>query len=335
MNKRYILSFNLTKISGKIFLTICYLLFSIVLLSFRRSYLPEDNLPQDKLKVATCQFSVSGDVHRNAIFIKEFIKEAAAKKADIVHFCEASLTGYPPEDIPSFDNYNWDTLSYETFEIMALAKQYNIWIVLGSAHYIDKDEKPTNCLYIISNKGEIVDRYDKSMLTEPDLKYYTPGNHITTINIKGFKCGFLICYDACFPEMYNIYRHKGVTIVFNSFYNAHLQGRTIMDDIIPAEIRARAADNLMWVIANNSSGYYSSWPTCIARPDGSMESLQRGEPGILYREFPDDKLMHDFPSWTSNNKMMVLPEQEVYHNGIPSNHPRALDTKSLPYQNRR
>lgn len=329
MSKRYVL-FNLINIWGKIFLTICYLLFGIQLLSFGRSHLPEE-----KLKVATCQFPVSGDLQKNAKFIKEFIKEAASQKADIIHFSEAALTGYPPKDIPSFDNYNWDALSNETFEIMALAKQYNIWIILGSAHYIDKNEKPANCLYIISNQGEIVDRYDKSMLTGGDLKYYKPGNHITTINIKGFECGFLICYDSCFPEMYNIYRHKGVTIVFHSFYNAHFEGRTILDDIIPAEIRVRASDNLMWVIANNSSGDYSSWPTCIARPDGSIESLQRGEPGILYREFPDDKLMHDFPSWTHNNKMMVLPEQEVYHNGIPSNHPRALDTKSLPYQNQR
>ena len=88
----------------------------------------------------------------------------------------------------------------------------------------------------------------------------------------------------------------------------------------------------MWVIANNSSGDYSSWPTCIARPDGSMETLERGVPGILYREFPDDKIIKDFPSWTHNNKIMKLAPQEVYHNGIPSNHPRALDTKSLPYQ---
>jgi predicted amidohydrolase len=289
----------------------------------------------EKLKVATCQFPVTGDVQKNASFIKEFIKAAAGKGADIIHFSEASLTGYPPRDVPSFENFNWDGLCKETFEIMALAKQYNVWIILGSAHYIDKEEKPTNCLYIISDKGEIVDRYDKSMLTGGDLKYYTPGNHITTINFKGFECGFLICYDSCFPEMYNILRHKGVKIVFHSFYNAHHKGRTILDDIIPAEIRVRASDNLMWVIANNSSGEYSSWPACIARPDGSVETLKRGVPGILYREFPDNKLTDEFPSWTHNNKIMELPEKEVYHNGVPSNHPRALNTKSLPYQNSR
>ena len=69
-------------------------------------------------------------------------------------------------------------LRAETNEIMSLAKENNIWVVLGSAHYISENEAPLNCLYIISSEGKIVDRYDKSMLTNGDLKYYTPGNHI-------------------------------------------------------------------------------------------------------------------------------------------------------------
>jgi predicted amidohydrolase len=307
----------------------------MLLFSYRPGSLQLENLSDgSKLKVATCQFPVSGDVHKNASFIKDFIKQAALQQADIVHFSEACLTGYPPIDIPSFDNYDWNALSKETTEIMALAKQYHIWVVLGSAHYIDVNVMPTNCLYIISNNGEIVDRYDKSMLTvggKSDDSFYSPGNHITTIKINGFECGFLICYDSCFPEMYNILRHKGVQIVFHSFYNAHHPGRTILDDVIPAEIRVRASDNLMWVVANNSSAAYSSWPTCIARPDGSMETLERGVPGILYRDFPDKKKTDEFPSWTHNNKIMNLAPQEVYHNGNPSNRPRALDTKSLPF----
>lgn len=306
---------------------ICWLLFNIHLTGIASS---QD--PGERLKIATCQFPVSRDVQKNTDFIKKYIKEAAYNKADIIHFCEASLTGYPPKFNPPYDSYDWSTLSRLTSEIIDLAKKFNIWVVLGSAHYIDKNEKPTNCLYIISNKGEIVDRYDKSFLTGNDLKKYTPGNHFTTITINGFKCGFLICYDSCFPEMYNVYRHMGVKIVFHSFYNVYTKDkRTILNDLIPAEIRVRASDNAMWVVANNSSMRYSSWPACIARPDGSMESLKIGKPGILYREFPDGEVTKEYRSWFHNNKMMVMPEEEIYHNGIPSTHPRALDTKSLPY----
>ena len=285
---------------------------------------------QEKLKVATCQFPVSGDLMSNVDYIKKYLVEASQHKADIVHFSEAALTGYPPGDIPSFENYDWEKLREVTFEIMDLARENNIWVVLGSAHFISEQEKPLNSLYIISNEGEIVDRYDKSMLTAGDADYYTAGNHMVVIELKGYKVGFLICYDSCYPEMYNIYRHKGVSIMFHSFYNAGHEGVTILDEIIPAEIRVRASDNMMWVVANNSTRDYSAWPACIARPDGSLESLERGIPGILYREFPDKELSDEFTSWLHNFKMMKLPEGETYQIfGTPSNHPRVLDTKSL------
>jgi deaminated glutathione amidase len=285
---------------------------------------------QEKMKIALCQFPVSGDLISNSGYIKKFIAEAALNKADIVQFSEAALTGYPPKDIPSFQDFNWENLREVTKDIMALAKENNIWIILGSAHYLSEYEKPLNCLYIISNEGQIVDRYDKSMLTSGDLKYYTPGDHITILELKGYKIGFLICYDSCFPEMYNVYRHKGVKLMIHSFYNAHHDGKTILDDVIPAEIRVRASDNLMWVLASNSSGFYSSWPSCIARPDGSIESLERGVPGIMYRDFPDNDRTASFSSWIHNNKIMKLPSDEIYHNGVPSKNPRALNTRSLP-----
>ncbi|MHC4738013.1 MAG: carbon-nitrogen hydrolase family protein [Planctomycetota bacterium] len=282
------------------------------------------------LKAATCQLPVSKDILSNAKYIKQFIKEAAENKADIVHFSEAALSGYGGADFPSFEDFDWQTLREQTHQIMALAKKRNIWVILGSAHYISENENPTNCLYIISNEGKIVDRYDKSMLTTGDLKAYTPGNHFATITLKGIKCGFLICYDICYPEMYNAYRHKGVTVMFHSFYNAHHKTKTILDEIGPAWVRVRATDYMMWVLASNSSGRHSSWPTCIGRPDGSLVSLERHVPGILYREFPDSKTTDEFRSWTHNYKIMALPKDEIYHNGKPSNHPRAVDTKSLP-----
>ena len=130
--------------------------------------------------------------------------------------------------------------------------------------------------------------------------------------------------------MYNVYRHKEVKIMFHSFYNARHEGVSILDEIIPAEIRVRASDNQMWVVANNSTGHYSSWPACIARPDGSLESLQRGVPGLLYRDFPDTETTDQYKSWLHNFKSMKLPEDEIYQVfGAPSDHPRVRDTKSL------
>jgi len=284
-------------------------------------------MSKTKLKIATCQFPVSSDVARNARYVKRQIKRAAANGADVVHFSETALSGYPGSDFPSFKGYDWEALRAETREIMALAKACEVWVALGSSHYVSARVKPTNCLYIISPAGRIVDRYDKSMCTGGDLKAYNSGDHLVTLTLNGIRCGFLICYDSCFPEMYNAYRHRGVELMFHSFYNARHKGPNILDEIVPAWIRVRAADNRMWVIANNSCARHSCWPACIARPDGSMaDSLTRHVPGILYHEFPDHKLK----GWTHNDKMMKLHPNEVYHNGRPSKHRRAVDTRSLP-----
>jgi deaminated glutathione amidase len=302
----------------------------IIFICFITVFSPEIIRAEETLKIATCQFPVTGDIRQNAEYVKNYITEAVENSADVVHFSEASLSGYPPGDFSSFESFDWGELRAQTVEITALAKKYGVWVILGSSHYISESEKPLNSLYIISEEGEIVDRYDKSFLTGGDKKFFTCGDHTVTVELNGYKCGFLICYDSCFPEMYNIYRHQGVKIMFHSFYNATHKGRTILNDIIPAEIRVRASDNRMWVIANNSTGEYSSWGACVARPDGSLESLERGVPGILYHEFPDDEHTGKFPSWTHNDKMMKLPEGEIYYNDSPSSHPRALNTRSLP-----
>ena len=107
-----------------------------------------------RLKVATCQFSVSGDVDENARYVKGFIKEASANKADIVHFSEAALSGYARVDFQDFDGYDWAKLRTHTQEIMGLAREHRIWVVVGSAHYLSAAEKPMNCLYIISSEGK-------------------------------------------------------------------------------------------------------------------------------------------------------------------------------------
>jgi len=281
----------------------------------------------EELRAATCQFPVTADVTSNARYARRQITAAASNGADIVHFSEAALSGYGGRDVLDFADFDWDLLRRETGRIMELAAEVGVWVVLGSAHYISEDEKPTNCLYLINPDGEIADRYDKSMLTNGDLKHYTPGDHPVCFTLNGVRCGLLICYDSCFPEMFNRYRHDGVQVLLHSYYNAAFGGPNILDEFIPAQARTRAADNAMWVMANNSCRRHSCWPAMVVRPDGSVaERAERHRPEILYHNFPDPELK----GWLHNDKPMVLPDDEVYHNGRPSRHPRAVDRQSPP-----
>ena len=173
-------------------------------------------------------------------------------------------------------------------ELCQLAKELDLWLVLGSAHYLDDETKPTNCLYLIDPAGQIVDRYDKSMCTLGDQRHYSAGNRLVTRDIQGVKVGLAICYDACWPQVYAAYRELGASVMLHSFYNARGKGENCLDVLTERQVPTRCADNRMWAIANNSSAPYSHWASFVARPDATIaQQLPQSEAGMLVHDFPD------------------------------------------------
>ena len=77
----------------------------------------------DRLRVASCQFPVSGDVQRNARYIRQYLRRAAEAGADLLHTSEACLSGYAGRDIPSFAGYDWALLRRETERLRQLAAE--------------------------------------------------------------------------------------------------------------------------------------------------------------------------------------------------------------------
>jgi deaminated glutathione amidase len=233
-----------------------------------------------KVVIASCQFPVSSHISENYEWIKTQIIEAKLKKADIVHFPECALTGYPGKDI-TLDNFDWKLLNEKTDSVLNLAKQLKIWVVLGSIHKLSDGVKPHNSLYVINSEGEIVDRYDKRFLTKVDLKNFSPGNHFVNFDLNGVNCGLLICYDICFPELYREYRKLNTDLIFHSFYNAHKKIGDIHPIIMPIISQARAATNNFYISLTNSSAA-ESWPCHLITPDGLIQNkLATNIPGIL------------------------------------------------------
>jgi hypothetical protein len=53
-----------------------------------------------KLRVATCQFPIGSDVHKNLEYVARQIKTARDRDADVAHFPEACLSGYAGSPSP-------------------------------------------------------------------------------------------------------------------------------------------------------------------------------------------------------------------------------------------
>ena len=89
--------------------------------------------------------------------------------------------------------------------------------------------------------------------------------------------------------------------MFQSFHNART---TVVEDesyniwrtIVPATMQTRAAENHIWVSANNSTTRLSRWPSFTVRPDGEiMGQLKLHRPGMLITDMPLDPSYFDAP----------------------------------------
>ena len=234
-----------------------------------------------KIRVASCQFPVSADIKSNYQYIESQMIEAKIRKADVAHFPECALSGYPGTDMMTLEGFNWNELHSMTDSVMALAKKLNIWVIMGSLHKLSGTNKPHNSLYVITPEGKILDRYDKRFCTGTDLNYCSPGDHFVTFKINGVKCGLLICYDVRFPELYREYRKLDCDVIFQSFYNARQNKGSIHPVIMPVSAQAHAATNYFYMSLSNSSAT-ESWPCCFITPDGLVQNrLSANMTGVL------------------------------------------------------
>jgi predicted amidohydrolase len=262
-----------------------------------------DNQGSGKIRVATCQFPVSADIKSNYQYIESQMIEAKLRKADVVHFPECALSGYPGTDMITLEGFNWVELHRMTDSVMALAKRLNIWVILGSLHKLSGTNKPHNSLYVITPEGKILDRYDKRFCTGSDLKYSSPGDHFVTFMINGVKCGLLICYDVRFPELYREYRKLGCDVIFQSFYNARQSNGSIHPIIMPLSAEAHAATNYFYMSLTNSSAA-ESWPCYFITPDGLVQNkLTPNIPGILISDIDISEEFYDASKEFRNDAM--------------------------------
>jgi deaminated glutathione amidase len=275
-----------------------------------------------RLTVGTCQFPVSADVEANVRWISRQAQAAAERGAMVAHFPEGALSGYAGVDFATFGGFDWDSLRRASEQLLDLARALGIWLVVGSAHRLGKDRKPHNSVYVISERGEIVDRYDKRFCSGDaegragDLAHYSPGDHSCTWQIGEVRCGALICYDYRFPELYRQYKQAGVEVVFHSFHAANASpervtaiGNAIGADLkgsnraatftypgitMPASMTAAAAANHVWISCANSSARESLWPAYFVRADGiTAGRLRRNVPGVLITEVDTDAELYD------------------------------------------
>ncbi|MDR5171719.1 carbon-nitrogen hydrolase family protein [Methylobacillus flagellatus] len=141
------------------------------------------------------------------------------------------------------------------------AKKHQVWIIGGSVPLeCDNPEKVRNACLVFDDKGKQVARYDKIHLFgfEKGQEHYQekktiePGSKVVTLDTPFGKLGLSICYDLRFPELYRAMGDVDIIAVPSAF--TETTGKAHWETLI----RARAIENLCYVIAPGQGGYHAS-----------------------------------------------------------------------------
>ena len=227
------------------------------------------------LKIAAVQFPLTGDIVHNLRRMEFWIEKASRSGAELVHFSEAALTGYYSIHLQDVKEIDRSLLEQANGRLRELAGKWKVWLVYGSTHFTGCSDKPFNSLYLVNPRGGEACRYDKIFLTNTDMEFYAPGNHLVTARIKDFKAGLTICFDMRFPELFRRYKEAGVNLILISSYQAKGERAIDMKTVAPANLITRAAENGINLSASNTSETPSWHESMIIRFNGRVLAKAR------------------------------------------------------------
>lgn len=181
---------------------------------------------QPSLRIALAQLNLLvGDVHGNATRVIDTARRARADlNADLVLFPELSLSGYPPEDLlfhRGFRRQIEDGLTKVRDEVRDVSVMVGFPEYVGSLIFNSAALIHEGAIAAVHRKAEL-----PNYKVFDEKRYFLPGAQPTVADVKGFRCGLLVCEDIWEPEPAQLARSQGaeLLIVINaSPYEIHKQ----------------------------------------------------------------------------------------------------------------
>jgi deaminated glutathione amidase len=143
--------------------------------------------------------------------------------------------------------------------LSASARRHGLWIVGGSVPLeASVPDKVRNSTLVYDDTGKRVARYDKIHLFgfEMGAESYSeprtiePGSEVVVVETPFARIGLSICYDLRFPELYRAMKDVDLILVPSAF--TETTGKAHWETLI----RARAIENLAYVLAPAQGGYH-------------------------------------------------------------------------------
>ena len=214
--------------------------------------------PPAVVRIAGIQLASGPNVAANLNEAKRLIGMAVAQGAKLVALPEYfAIMGMQDHDKVSVREEEGSG-PIQAF-LAETAKQHKVWIVGGSVPLASRDPRRVrNSCLVYDDKGRQVARYDKIHLFgfEMGKEQYSeertiePGCDVKVVDSPFGRIGLSICYDLRFPELYRAM--KDVDIILVPSACTETTGKAHWETLI----RARAIENLAYVLAPAQGGYH-------------------------------------------------------------------------------
>jgi nitrilase len=246
--------------------------------------------------IAAIQMTSGHVVEDNLAAAAKLLREAKERGADIACLPENfSFIGLRDADKLGVAEADGDG-PVQRF-LSATARELKLWILGGSTVIkADEAQRVTNTSLLIDADGRRVARYDKIHLFDVAIpgrneqylesRHVTPGDAIVLADTPVGRLGMSVCYDMRFPELYRELVARGAQWLSAPSAFTVPTGRAHWETLL----RARAIENLCYVVAPAQSGTHTSGretygDTLIVDYWGQvLTRLHKGE-GVITAEF--------------------------------------------------
>ena len=253
-------------------------------------------------RVATIQMVSGADLSSNLAAAATLINEAAAQGAELLVL---------PEYFPLISDNDRDKFACkEQFGkgaiqdfLASAASRHKLWLMGGSIP-LDSGEpdRVFNSCLLYNPDGKVVARYDKIHLFDVQVgtsgkeaykesATIAPGSEVIVAETAFARIGMSICYDLRFPELYRSMLDQNITIITVPSAFTWTTGQRHWEILL----RARAVENLCYIIAANQGGQNTSRRTTwghsmIIDPWGDVLAKVETGSGVVCADLDLDKL---------------------------------------------
>jgi predicted amidohydrolase len=239
-------------------------------------------------KVAAIQMASGPKVEGNLSEARRLIAKAAEQGARLVvlpeFFCIMGMTEQDKVKVCEQPGQG----QIQSF-MSEMARKHKIWLLGSLPLAASTPDKVRNSLLVFDETGAQVARYDKIHLFNLTLgnesyneeQTIEPGDKVVVVDSPFGRIGLAVCYDLRFPELFRAMGNVNIIVLPSAF--TATTGKVHWEPLV----RARAIENLSYVIAAAQGGYHVSGRethghTMIVDPWGRvMDELQRGSGVVM------------------------------------------------------